>query len=142
VDVNKGTRNGETILFEGVADEKVGFTAGDMVMVIREQKHEYFNRDGDNLYVTMEIPLVDALTGFTETLQHVDGHTVTIKVDDVTECEDIKRIQGEGMPRRSGKGFGDLFVTFEVDFPKTLNENQKNTIRTVLGGGDSGKGEL
>jgi len=83
---------------------------------------------------------VDALVGFKDTLKHVDGHDVEIIVDGVTECEDIKRIPGEGMPRRSGKGFGDLFITFEVDFPKTLSEEQKNTIRKVLKNG--GKGEL
>ena len=40
VDVNKGMRNGEVITFEGVADEKVGYSAGDLVMVIKERRHE------------------------------------------------------------------------------------------------------
>jgi len=137
VDVNKGMRNGEIITFENVADEKVGYTAGDLVMVIRETKHEFFTRDGDNLYATMEIPLVDALVGFKDTLEHLDGHIVKIEVAGVTECEDIIKIQGEGMPRAGGRGFGDLFITFEVDFPESLSESQKKSIREILKGTES-----
>jgi DnaJ-class molecular chaperone len=36
------------------------------------------------------------------------------------------------MPRRSGRGFGDLYITFEVDFPDTLTDAQKESIRKIL----------
>jgi len=132
VDVTKGMRNGEPINFEGVADEKVGHAAGDLIFIIQEAKHDVFNRDGDNLYATVEIPLVDALVGFTHTIKHLDGHDVEMKVDDVTECDMVRKVKGEGMPRRSGSGFGDLFVTFEVDFPEALTEEQKTAIDNIL----------
>jgi DnaJ-class molecular chaperone len=35
--------------------------AGDLNFVISQERDEIFHRDGDHLYVTMEIPLVDAL---------------------------------------------------------------------------------
>jgi DnaJ-class molecular chaperone len=45
------------------------------------------------------------------------------------------RVSGKGMPRRGGRGgFGDLYITFDVDFPDTLTEEQKREIRKVLGG--------
>ena len=45
------------------------------------------------------------------------------------------RVSGKGMPRRGGRGgFGDLFITFDVDFPETLTVEQKKGIRTILGG--------
>ncbi|GMI26872.1 hypothetical protein TeGR_g14257, partial [Tetraparma gracilis] len=132
VDVVKGMRNGEPVSFEGIADEKVGHTAGDLVFVVQEVKHDTFNRDGDNLYMTVEIPLVDALVGFTHKLSHLDGHEVVISVSDVTECDMVRKVKGEGMPRRSGNGRGDLFVTFEVDFPEKLSDEQKKKIEEVL----------
>lgn len=61
IDVNKGMYPGEPITFEGVADEKPGMTAGDLNFIIVQEKDEHYHRDGDHLYVTMEIPLVDAL---------------------------------------------------------------------------------
>lgn len=53
-------------------------------------------------------------------------------VNDVTECDHVLRVPGKGMPRRSGRGFGDLYITFEVDFPDTLTDSQKESIRQIL----------
>ena len=61
IDVTKGMRSGERITFEGAADEKPGLTAGDLEFVIEEVGNKEFHRNGDQLYKTMEIPLVDAL---------------------------------------------------------------------------------
>jgi DnaJ-class molecular chaperone len=61
VDVQKGIRPGEVITFEGVTDEQPGYKAGDLNFVVTEKEHPYYHRDGDHLYLTMEIPLVDAL---------------------------------------------------------------------------------
>lgn len=45
------------------------------------------------------------------------------------------RVAGKGMPRRGGHDhYGDLFITFDVDFPDTLTDQQKKEIRKVLGG--------
>lgn len=139
IDIQKGAYPNEPINFEGVADEKPGITSGDLNFIITQMDHDYFHRDGDHLYVTMEIPLVDALTGFSHEFTHLDGHKFTINVDGVTECDHVMRAPGKGMPRRTGGrgGFGDLFVTFEVDFPDTLTDAQKKAIRQILGTTDT-----
>ena len=61
IDVNKGMRPNEQITFEGVTDEKPGYKAGDLNFVVLEKPHKEYHRDGDHLYKTIEIPLVDAL---------------------------------------------------------------------------------
>ena len=61
VDVTKGIRDRESITFEGVADEKPGYKPGDLNFVVMEAPHQEYHREGDHLYKTMEIPLVDAL---------------------------------------------------------------------------------
>jgi len=38
------------------------------------------------------------------------------------------------MPRRSGRGFGDLYLTFEIDFPEELSAEQKAGINKILRG--------
>lgn len=52
------------------------------------------------------------------------------------------RVPGKGMPRRSGRGFGDLYLTFEVDFPEKLSDSQKKAIKAILSQGEDGKEEL
>lgn len=143
VDAFKGIRNGEAITFEEVADEKPGYKAGDLNFVVMEKDHPVYHREGDNLYMNKSIPLVDALTGFAVTLQQLDGEEYTITIDDIVECDEILRIPGKGMPRRSGRGFGDLFVTFEVDFPAAISSDQKKKLREILAATESdGSDEL
>lgn len=139
VDVSAGTRQGEEFVYEGVTDEKPGFSAGDLRFVVVEVGHTEYSRDGDNLYTTKEIQLVDALTGFKLTLTHLDGQKFVITVDGVTECDHIMRVPGKGMPRRNGRGNGDLYVKFDVDFPDELTDKQKTAIREILS--DSGNGD-
>lgn len=132
IDVTKGMRPGERVTFEGVTDEKPGFIAGDLNFILYEIPHPLYRREGDQLYITKEIPLVDALTGFSLEMTHVDSSKFTVDVDGVTECDHVIRVPGKGMPRRNGRGHGDLYITFEVDFPDTLSRKQRDAIRKIL----------
>jgi DnaJ-class molecular chaperone len=135
VEVTPGLRAGEHITFNGVTDERPGYTAGDLHFVLYEEAHAQYHRDRDDLYKTMEVPLVDALTGFSVTLTHLDGKEFVVEVNTVTDCDHVMRVPGKGMPRRNGRGFGDLYLTFEVDFPDELTVAQKAAIREILGDG-------
>jgi len=132
IDLIKGSRQGERVTFEGVADEKPGFLPGDLHFVFVEVPHPVYRRDGDHLYLTKEISLVDALTGFSMEATHVNGDKFTVDIEDVTECDQVVRVPGKGMPRRRGNGYGDLYITFEVDFPDSLTQKQKDAIREIL----------
>lgn len=142
IDIPAGYRKGEKIVFEGVSDEQPGYNPGDLSFVIMEEPHDTYHRDRDDLYKTMEVPLVDALTGFDVPLKHLDGHEFTVTVSDVTDCDHVLRVPGKGMPRRNGRGFGDLYLTFEVDFPDALTAEQKKQIREILGEANDAKDEL
>jgi DnaJ-class molecular chaperone len=63
----------------------------------------------------------------------LDGKEFNISIDDIIECDEVLRVPGKGMPRRSGRGYGDLFITFEVDFPDALSASQKQNLREVFG---------
>jgi len=132
IDVTKGMRPNEQITFEGVTDEKPGYKPGDLSFTIVEKDHAEYHRDGDNLYKSIEIPLVQALTGFSITLEKLDGEEFDVSIDDVIESDQVVRVPGKGMPRRSGRGFGDLYLTFEVDFPDNLSDKQKEAIKKAL----------
>lgn len=132
IDVQPGLRNHEHISFEGVADELPGYLPGDLHFLIIEDPHDVYHRDRDDLYMTMEVPLVDALTGFSITLNKLDGEPFSVTINEVTDCDHVLRVPGKGMPRRNGRGFGDLYITFEVDFPDELTEKQKKEIRKIL----------
>ena len=95
-----------------------------MCTVIR---HPIFERRGDDLYTNITISLIDALTGFTLDIKHLDGHKVQVVRDKVTWPSARIAKKGEGMPNyENNKARGTLFITFDINFPKgELSEEEK-----------------
>lgn len=65
-------------------------------------------------------------------VQHLDGHMVVLKSTGITIPGQLETVKGQGMPLPdSAKRFGDLHVTYTVEFPKTLSESQKKCIHDL-----------
>lgn len=64
--IDKGVLDGHRITFSGMADEEIGKTTGDVVIVLDERPAKGFNfeRKGMDLVMQLEITLGEALTGF------------------------------------------------------------------------------
>lgn len=133
LDIQPGMSHGDSIKFDQVADEAVGHTPGDLIFSIHQIPDTTFNREGDNLYMTLFITLQESLLGFDRTINHVDGHVVRVKKDDVSYCSEVVRVEREGMPKKGSKGqFGDLYVTLAIDFPAKFTDKQKDLIRQAM----------
>jgi DnaJ-class molecular chaperone len=46
---------------------------------------QVFDRKGVHLYTKLTITLLEALTGFTRTIKHLDGHEVTVERQEVSQ---------------------------------------------------------
>jgi len=132
VDIMPGMKDGDTISFGEVADERVGHTAGDLIVHVQAIPHKFYTRHGDDLKVTLKVALLDALVGFETSVQQVDGRDVKLSKLTVTSHGEVQRVKGQGMPKKSGNGLGDLLITWEVTFPEVVNEAQKALLRQAL----------
>jgi len=131
-DILPGMKHDQELVFEEYGDEKIGHIPGNLIITLKEKPHPHFVRDGDDLKLRLGIDLVDALVGFERIIKHVDGHDVLISSDEVIDCPYVKIIKKEGMPKESG-GFGNLIVTFEIEFPsKKFTNNEKMKLRKIL----------
>lgn len=87
------------------------------MFLVQEKEHEFFKRKGNDLFMEKTLSLTEALCGFCFTFTHLDGRVVKCesKPGEVVKPEDIRVIQGEGMPVH-GSPFtkGRLFVIFKV----------------------------
>ena len=73
--------------------------------------------------MTHRIDLVDALTGFRHNFTQIDGCMVELARSAITFPGDIEIKSAEGMPVYEGNGnFGDLIITYQVDFPISLDD--------------------
>lgn len=133
--IEAGTPDGHEERFRDAADEFVNIRAGEVVFKIQVLPHKRFLRDGDNLKMTQEITLKQALLGFSITIKHLDGHEVEISKaqGEVTQPGEVMRIRDEGMPKYGmASERGDLLVTFKIRNPDTLTAEQKNKLKTFF----------
>mmetsp|Transcript_21070 Transcript_21070/g.48150 ORF Transcript_21070/g.48150 Transcript_21070/m.48150 type:complete len:196 (+) Transcript_21070:3-590(+) len=134
VAVKPGWKAGTKVTFAGEGDE-IGSTgrAQDVVFVIREKHHKTFGREGSNLLHNARVPLVDALTGFKIDIPTLDNRILRVNIRDVVTPSYTKVVKGEGMPSsKSPELKGDLVVTFDIYFPKALDDAAKEKLKDLL----------
>lgn len=129
-----GWRKGTKITFEGVGDEKPGYLPADIVFLIDEKKHPLLRRDGNNLEICVEIPLVDALTGCSMPIPLLGGENMTLSFENTVIYPGYEKvIRGQGMPNPKNKGTrGDLIVKFLIEFPSELSDEQRKEAVSIL----------
>uniref|UniRef100_A0A7S3VIA0 J domain-containing protein n=1 Tax=Dunaliella tertiolecta TaxID=3047 RepID=A0A7S3VIA0_DUNTE len=133
VHVEPGMVEQQTITFFEEGEPLVDGEPGDLQFVVRTLPNAQWERRGHDLLVNQTISLVDALTGFTKTLKHLDDHEVTLSATGVTRPGDYHYIKGEGMPHFDDElRKGDLWVQYSVSFPAELTESQKETIKSLF----------
>ncbi|KAF3776197.1 DnaJ-like protein subfamily B member 13 [Nymphaea thermarum] len=133
IKVKPGWRTGTKITFECLGDERPGMLPADLVFLIVEKHHPLFRRDGNDLILVIEVPLVKALTGCTLSIPLLGGEKMCLALSDVIYPGYEKIIKGQGMPdiKEQGKK-GDLRVQFQVKFPAHLSKKQQDDIRELF----------
>ena len=126
--------DGQTYTFVAEGEPHMDGEPGSLIVVVHALPHDRFERRGDDLYTNVTISLRDALVGFELDIQHLDGHKVHIKREKTTWPGAKIRRKGEGMPNyESNNLHGYLYITFDVDFPKTeyVGEDKEDLIRIL-----------
>ncbi|KAL0919117.1 hypothetical protein M5K25_011192 [Dendrobium thyrsiflorum] len=132
VDIEKGMKDGQEVTFYEDGEPIIDGENGDLKFRIRTAAHDRFRREGSDLHTTVTISLLEALVGFEKTMKHLDGHLVDIGMKGITKPKEIRKFKGEGMPVHMSSKNGDLYVTFEVSFPRSLTEDQKTKIKQIF----------
>ncbi|GMY06744.1 dnaJ homolog subfamily A member 2 [Fagus crenata] len=133
IKVKPGWKKGTKITFEGMGNERPGICPADITFVIAEKRHPMFRREGDDLELAVRIPLLKALTGCTLSIPLLGGEKMSLKIDDIIYPGYEKIIDGKGMPNSKAQGKrGSFKITFLVDFPKELTDEQRSDILSIL----------
>lgn len=98
--------------------------AGDLIVAIEEQEHEFLKREGENLHYDLYISFAEAALGVSKDIEAVNGK-VRIKLEEGIQSGKILRLKGKGIPSLNSYGYGDLLVHVNVWTPKTLSKEQR-----------------
>lgn len=133
INIKPGYRDNFRIFFAGCGDEVlVDHPPSDLFVVIKELPHPMFRRVGDDLHLNVKVPLVTALVGPSTSIRTLDGREVDVPLQEVITPGGVQVVLGEGMPGGDGGKRGDLYLDFDVEFPRQLNEDQKSLIAAAL----------
>jgi len=120
IDIEPGMKPDQKITFRGESDQAPGMEPGDIVFVLKQKPHSVFRRDGADLYIEKSIPLIEALTGTTFKVVHLDKRELIVKSkpNTVIKPGDSLMVEEEGMPiLHKPYQKGNLIIKFDVIFP-------------------------
>jgi len=103
-----------------------GAPPGDLHIFIRLRKHEYFEREGNELIFNQKINIAQATLGDTVYIPTlVKNEKAKLKIPAGTQTSKIFRLKGKGFPSLSGYGKGDMHVIITIETPKKLSSREK-----------------
>eukprot|EP00792_Barthelona_sp_PAP020_P005521 TRINITY_DN2681_c0_g1_i2.p1 TRINITY_DN2681_c0_g1~~TRINITY_DN2681_c0_g1_i2.p1 ORF type:complete len:403 (+),score=130.99 TRINITY_DN2681_c0_g1_i2:63-1271(+) len=135
VHVVPGMKDGETIVFHGDGNWQPDTVAGDLVIILTEEPHPLFTREGVNLMMKKTIKVVDAMLGCEFVVPHLNGNNVIVQVPGGVQPGTVMCVKNLGMPfQHDAFSKGNLYIEFTVDFEvPSLSENQKKQLQKILG---------
>lgn len=77
--IDKGMTHKQKLVFSGEGDQEPNVIPGDVIIVLNQEQHKTFRRDGADLFMEKEITLYEALCGFSFTITHLDGRIILVK---------------------------------------------------------------
>ncbi|MGK5556881.1 molecular chaperone DnaJ [Actinomadura kijaniata] len=131
VKIPAGVENGIHIQLAGEGEVGPGGgPPGDLFLEIVERPHPIFEREGDDLHCTVEIPMTAAALGTTVTVETLDGpEEVDIKPG--TQSGQVITMYGRGVRHLNESGRGDLLIHINVETPTKLDEEQEELLRRL-----------
>ena len=105
--------------------------AGDLIILIEEEKDKNLERDGNDLIYNLFISFPQAALGATVEVPVIDG-TTEVKIPAGTQSGEVIKLRNKGLPELNGYGRGDLLVNVNVWTPQHLNKEEEKIMKSLL----------
>jgi molecular chaperone DnaJ len=131
VKVPPGVDEGARILYSGEGEAgSSGGPSGDLYVVLHVKQHDFFDRDGKDLYCVVPISFAQAAMGTEIRVPTLEGEH-TLRVPEGTQTGRTFKVKNKGVPVLNGHGRGDLYVEAQVHTPKKLNQRQRELLQEL-----------
>jgi DnaJ-class molecular chaperone len=131
VKIPPGVQNGSRVRIAGKGMPGYGGgPSGDLYLIVSVKTHSTFERHGDNLHVSLPVPLVVAALGGEVQVPTLKGK-LALKIPPETQNGRVFRLTGQGMPNLGKSTKGDLLAKVDVALPTKLSEKEKELFRQL-----------
>jgi DnaJ-class molecular chaperone len=111
-------------------DEGTKINFGDFTLSVNVAPHEFFERDGDDIYINVTIPYSMAVMGGTIEVPTIDSE-VKLKVRNGSQSGTMIRLKGQGVTNPHHKRKGDQYVKLNILVPEKVSRTQKSLIEEM-----------
>nr|WP_316651349.1 molecular chaperone DnaJ [uncultured Gellertiella sp.] len=130
VNIPSGIEDGTRIRLQGEGEAGVrGGPAGDLYMFLSVQPHQFFKRDGADLYCTVPVSMTTAALGGKFDVSTLDGTKSRVTIPEGTQAGKQFRLKAKGMPVLRSSQVGDLYIQIQIETPQKLTKRQRELLQ-------------
>ncbi len=111
---------------EGQGGRKGG-KPGDLYVIMHVEPHEFFEREGDNIYCQIPLTFTQAALGCKLEVPSIHGKE-TLHIPAGTQTGETITVKKAGVTSLRGGGKGDMFISVKVATPTHLSKRQKELL--------------
>ncbi|MEP0321314.1 molecular chaperone DnaJ [Bauldia litoralis] len=129
VNIPAGIEDGTRIRLanEGEAGLRGG-PAGDLYIFLSISPHEFFQRDGADIFCRVPISVTTAALGGEFEVPTIDGGKTRVRVPDGAQTGKQFRLKNKGMPVMRTNKVGDMYIQVVVETPCNLSRRQRELL--------------
>jgi molecular chaperone DnaJ len=129
VNIPAGIEDGTRIRLGGEGEAGVrGGPPGDLYIFLSIRPHEFFQRDGADIFCRVPISLTTAALGGEFNVPQIDGGKTRVKVPEGSQTGKQFRLKGKGMPVLRTSKVGDMYIQIVVETPSNLTRRQRELL--------------
>jgi molecular chaperone DnaJ len=125
-----GVYNGLMLSMAGYGNYAANAAAGDLQILIEEEKHPTIKRNGNDLMVEEYISIPDAILGCELLIDGVESQ-FKVTVENGIESGKLYRLPGKGLPDVNYGNRGDFYVKVNVKIPKNLSDEEIEIVKSL-----------
>ncbi|MBL8291498.1 MAG: molecular chaperone DnaJ [Bryobacterales bacterium] len=126
-----GIQSGDRLRVAGKGNAgQMGGAAGDLYITVRVQPHEFFQREGDEIHITVPVTVWEAALGTKIEVPTIDGKAL-LKIPQGTQNAQKFRLRERGVYNQRKDKRGDQIVEVLVQAPKAQDERSRAILREL-----------
>ncbi|OBZ97101.1 molecular chaperone DnaJ [Pararhizobium polonicum] len=130
VNIPAGIEDGTRIRLSGEGEAGLrGGPSGDLYIFLSVKPHEFYQRDGADLYCSVPISMTTAALGGKFDVATLDGTKSRVSVPEGTQAGKQFRLKGKGMPVLRSSQVGDLYIQIGIETPQKLTKRQRELLK-------------
>jgi molecular chaperone DnaJ len=131
VNVPAGVKTGNYLHLRGQGNAGPrGGPAGDIIVMIEEKEHEFFERQRDDVVYRLELSIPQAVLG-----DHIEVPTLAgrakLTIHPGTQPGKVLRMKGKGIKHLNGSGVGDQLVRVNIYVPEQLTPEERQRMESI-----------